>query len=77
MAKNKDDGQTTTINGNLLTIRYDEESNQEWIDVSNINDQVTIPGQQCSRIVPNREQMSYMLEECFHQWEYRLYPMAE
>ena len=75
MAENKEDGQTITINGNLLTIRHDEEADQNWIDILEENDNGKIPRQQCSRIVPNVEQGFYMLEECFHRWEYPLYPM--
>lgn len=74
-AKNREDGETITINGNLLTIRYDEASGQEWIEVSNENGEGAIPAQQCSRIVPNEERGYYMFEECTHQWEYPLYPM--
>lgn len=73
--RNKDSGQTITINGNLLTMRYDEASDQEWIEVANESGEGAIPTQQCSRIVPNEEHGYYMLEECTHQWEYPLYPM--
>lgn len=76
-AKNMENGQTITINGNLLTIRYDEASNQEWIDIADENGEGAIPTQQCSRIVPNEERGYYMLEECTHRWEYPLYPMNE
>jgi hypothetical protein len=37
--KNKDNGQTITVNGNRLEIRYDKASGQSWIDVSNDNDE--------------------------------------
>ncbi|WP_211263244.1 hypothetical protein [Lysinibacillus contaminans] len=77
MDKNKEDGQTIKVNGNLLTIRYDRLSNQNWIEVTNKNDKGAIPRQQCSRIMPNKEQGFYVLEECTHQWEYPLYPMTE
>lgn len=76
-AKNIESGQTIKINGNLLTIRYDEASDQKWIEVTNESGEGAIPTQQCSRIVPNEEHGFYMLEECTHQWEYPLYPMKE
>lgn len=76
-AEKREDGQTITVNGNTLTIRYDEAANQEWIDIANENESGAIPTQQCSRIVPNKERGYYMLEECTHQWEYPLYPMSE
>lgn len=75
-ATNKEDGQTITINGNLLTKRYDDSSGQSWIEIANENNKGAIPRQQCSRIVPNEEHGYYMLEECTHQWEYHLYPMT-
>ncbi len=75
--KNKDNGQTITVNGNRLEIRYDKASDQSWIDVSNDNEEGAIPRQQCSRIVLNEDRGYYMLEECTHQWEYPLYPMTE
>lgn len=77
MAKNKEDGQTINVNGNLLTMRYDSLSNQNWIEVTNDYDKGAIPRQQCSRIMPNKEKGFYLLEECTHQWEYPLYPMTE
>ncbi|MBS4190395.1 hypothetical protein KHA94_09305 [Bacillus sp. FJAT-49705] len=77
MAKNKESGQTITVNGNQLEIRYDELSGQSWIEVSSDNDKGAIPRQQCSRIAPNEELGYYMLEECTHQWEYILYSMTE
>lgn len=76
-AKNKENGQTITINGNLLTISYDEATGQEWIEIANEGGEGAIPTQQCSRIVPNEERGYYMLEECTHQSEYPLYPMEE
>ncbi len=75
-ARNKDSGQTITVNGNRLEIRYDEASGQSWIDVSSDEEEGAIPRQQCSRVVPNEELRYYMLEECTHQWEYPLYPMT-
>ncbi|NRD78485.1 hypothetical protein HPT25_14050 [Bacillus sp. BRMEA1] len=75
--ENKEDGQTLTVNGNRLEVRYDKASGQSWIDVINDNDEGAIPRQQCSRIVSNEESGYYMLEECTHQWEYPLYPMAD
>lgn len=60
-----------------MTIRYDEATGQSWIEINNENDKGAIPRQQCSRIVLNEERGYYMLEECTHQWEYPLYPMAE
>ncbi|MDM8102513.1 MULTISPECIES: hypothetical protein [Oceanobacillus] len=76
-AEKKEGGQTITVNGNTLTVRYDAAANQEWIDIANENEAGAIPTQQCSRIVPNKERGYYMLEECTHQWEYPLYPMSE
>ncbi|WP_198671312.1 hypothetical protein [Paraliobacillus sp. X-1268] len=77
MTDNKVNGETITINGNHLTVHYDETSGQSWIEVTNDYDDGAIPSQQCSRIVPNKELGYYMLEECTHQWEYPLYPMIE
>ena len=77
MAKNKENGQTIMVNGNQLTIYYDEASDQSWIEINSEYDEGAIPTQQCSRIVPNEELGYYMLEECTHRWEYPLYPMTE
>ncbi|WP_226659134.1 DUF4386 domain-containing protein [Pseudalkalibacillus hwajinpoensis] len=75
--ENKEDGHTITVNGYKLIVRYDESSDQSWIDVSSDDSEGLIPNQQCSRIVPNVEQGYYMLEECTHRWEYKLYPLEE
>lgn len=76
-AEKKESGQTISVNGNTLTIRYDEAADQEWIDITNENGTGDIPAQQCSSIVRNEERGYYMLEECTHQWEYSLYPIDE
>src|SRR5699024_4670319 len=75
-AKRQENGQTIKVNGLQLTIRYDVQTDQEWIDVTNPDGAASIPTQQCSRISPNNEQRYYMLEECTHKWEYPLYPMS-
>lgn len=77
MVENKVNGETIIINGNRLTVSYDEPSGQSWIEVTGENGEGAIPRQQCSRIVPNTEMNYYMLEECTHQWEYPLYPITE
>jgi hypothetical protein len=73
--ENKEDGETITVNGYQLVVRYDEPSGQSWIDVSSDNSEGAIPNQQCTRIVPNEERGYFMLEECTHRWEYELYPI--
>ncbi|WP_193224450.1 hypothetical protein [Bacillus sp. B1-b2] len=75
MAEQKKDGETLEINGNRLVVRFDPLANESWIDVRNEEDKAPIPRQQCSRIAINEEAGFYILEECFHQWEYRLYPL--
>ncbi|MEM5597678.1 hypothetical protein AAHB53_17745 [Niallia circulans] len=76
MAEKKEDGQAIEINGNRLEVRYDKSANESWIEVENDKESGTIPRQQCSRIVRNEENGYYMLEECTHRWEYRLYPLG-
>ncbi|WP_068676769.1 hypothetical protein [Oceanobacillus sp. Castelsardo] len=76
-AENKEGGETITVNGNSLTVRYDQMSGQSWIDVMNDKEEGAIPRQQCSRIIADEERGYYMLEECTHRWEYMLYPMGE
>lgn len=75
MVEEKEDGQSIMINGNVLTIRFDEPTGQSWIDVTSDHDEGAIPRQQCSRIIRNEEQGYYMLEECTHKWEYLLSPL--
>ena len=75
MAEKKEDGQAIEINGNRLEVRYDKSANESWIEVENDKESGAIPRQQCSRIVRNEENGYYMLEECTHRWEYRLYPL--
>lgn len=76
MAEKKEDGQAIEINGNRLEVRYDKSANESWIEVENDKESGAIPRQQCSRIVRNEENGYYMLEECTHRWEYRLYPLG-
>lgn len=76
VAEKKEDGQAIEINGNRLAVRYNKLANDSWIDVMNDNNLGVIPRQQCSRIVRNEESDYYMLEECTHKWEYRLYPLG-
>lgn len=76
-ANNNEHGASITINGNMLTLYYDEEFNQEWIEITNEKEEGAIPRQQCTRIIPDQEIGYYVLEECTHQWQYHLYPMRE
>lgn len=76
-AENQENGQTLHVNGLQLTTRYDARTEQKWIDVLNKDGQGTIPTQQCDRIVPDKEQGYFMLEECTHQWGYALYPLSK
>lgn len=76
MAEKKEDGQAIEINGNRLVVRFDKSANESWIEVENDKESGAIPRQQCSRIVRNEENGYYMLEECTHRWEYRLYPLG-
>ncbi len=53
-------GQTITVDGNHLEIRYDESTGQSWIEVTSINDKEAIPRHQCSCIVLNKERIVYV-----------------
>ncbi len=77
LSKQKENGEAIMINGNMLTLRYDEASDQRWIEITNKNNKGSIPTQQCSHIKQDEERGYYMLEECTHQWEYPLYPLKE
>ncbi|QQK75193.1 hypothetical protein HUG15_05935 [Salicibibacter cibarius] len=68
----EEDGETITIHGNVLETRYDENTGQSWIDVSDNEGEGAIPTQQCSRVEEDEKRGYYMLVECTHQWEYRL-----
>lgn len=74
-AERKKNGHTIVVNGTKLTSRYDEATDESWIDVISEGDKGPIPRQQCTRIVSNEERGYYMLEECTHQWEYPLFPL--
>jgi hypothetical protein len=75
--ESKESGETINVNGNQLVAHYDEATDQPWIEVTANNDKGAIPRQQCTRIVQDEEMGYYMLEECTHRWEYRLYPLKE
>ncbi|WP_175631843.1 hypothetical protein [Virgibacillus siamensis] len=77
LAKNKENGKSITVNGNRLTIRFDERSGESWIEVTGNYGKGAIPRQQCSRIVANEKRGYYMLVECTHQWEYPLIPIPK
>lgn len=73
--ENKVSEQSIWVKENLLTTRYDEISDQFWIDVMSKNDEGEIPTQQCSYIKKDKESGNYKLMECTHKWEYVLYPI--
>ncbi|MGM0751592.1 MAG: hypothetical protein ACQET6_06635 [Bacillota bacterium] len=75
--ESKESGETININGNQLVAHYDEATDQPWIEITADNDEGAIPRQQCTRIVRDEERGYYMLEECTHRWEYRLYPLND
>lgn len=77
MAENNESGESITINGNQLTIRYDELSGESWIGITSNYEENAIPSPQCSRIIADEKRGYYILEECTHQWEYLLYPITE
>jgi len=66
-----------------LKYRYDKKSKQGWIEVktdaTNFKQSTTYStsladSQQCGYIRKDSERGYYMLTECFHQWEYELFP---
>lgn len=67
-----------------LTYRYDKQAKQGWIEVksdtSQFKESTEYPAtiaenQQCSRIDKDSERGYYLLTECFHRWDYELFPL--
>lgn len=67
-----------------LNYRYDKEAKEGWIDVktdaTNFKQSTTYStsfadSQQCGYIRKDAERGYYILTECFHQWEYELFPI--